>query len=144
MRFRSFGAQVDPPYMRGMIRSTPPLRAFPIALALVAGASCWAMAASAQSTAPTSQADRTAAPDTIRLSDEQRRAILDTNTMESAAAARGELTDSERADRRIHGEVGVMIGTNGTRGVYGVAEIPLGNNASAVVSYENSRYGYRR
>ena len=126
--------------MRDMTRPTPSLRTLPIALALVAGASCWPMASSAQS-APATQAP---APDTVRLSDEQRRAILDSNTMESAAAARGELTGADRADRRIHGEVGVMIGTNGTRGIYGVAEIPLGNNASAVVSYENSRYGYRR
>jgi hypothetical protein len=124
-----------------MTRSAPSLRAFPIALALVAGASCWPTVAVAQS-APA--ANERAAPDTVRLSDEQRRAILDSNTMESAAAARGELTGADRADRRIHGEVGVMIGTNGTRGVYGVAEIPLGNNGSAVVSYENSRYGYRR
>jgi hypothetical protein len=126
-----------------MIRSTPPLRALPIALALVAGGSCWSAASFAQ-TAPTTQAAPSATDDTVRLSDEQRRTILDSNTMESAAAARGELTGADRADRRIHGEVGVMIGTNGTRGIYGVAEIPLGNNASAVVSYENSRYGYRR
>lgn len=124
--------------MPAMTRPTPSLRTLPIALALVAGASCWPMVSSAQSV-PATQA-----PDTVRLSDEQRRAILDSNTMESAAAARGELTGADRADRRIHGEVGVMIGTNGTRGIYGVAEIPLGNNGSAVVSYENSRYGYRR
>lgn len=126
-----------------MIRSTPSLRALPIALALVAGGSCWSTASFAQ-TAPTTQAAPSTTDDTVRLSDEQRRTILDSNTMESAAAARGELTGADRADRRIHGEVGVMIGTNGTRGIYGVAEIPLGNNASAVISYENSRYGYRR
>jgi len=126
-----------------MTRSTPSLRTLPIALALVAGGSFWSAASFAQ-TAPTTQAAPSATDDTVRLSDEQRRTILDGNTMESAAAARGELTGADRADRRIHGEVGVMIGTNGTRGIYGVAEIPLGNNASAVVSYENSRYGYRR
>lgn len=71
-------------------------------------------------------------------------AILDSNTVESAAAARGELPGSRYGDRRIHGEIGAMIGTNGTRGVYGVAEIPLGDKGSAVVSFENSRYGYRR
>jgi len=126
--------------MRLMTRSTSSLRALPIALALVAGGSFWSAASFAQTT----QAAPPTTDDTVRLSDEQRRTILDSNTMESAAAARGELTGADRADRRIHGEVGVMIGTNGTRGIYGVAEIPLGNNASAVVSYENSRYGYRR
>jgi len=86
-----------------------------------------------------------AAPDTVRLTDAQRSAILDTNTMESAAAARGELTGQERAGRGIHGEVGVMVGTNGTRGIYGVAEIPLGDKAAATVAFESSRYGgYRR
>jgi hypothetical protein len=37
-----------------------------------------------------------------------------------------------------------MIGSHGTRGIYGTAEIPLGDNAGAVVSFENSRFGYRR
>lgn len=88
----------------------------------------------------------TAAPDadTIRLSDEQRNAILASNTMDSAAAARGELTGAERAARGVHGEVGVMIGTNGARGIYGVAAIPLGEHGEAVVSFENSQYGRRR
>jgi hypothetical protein len=125
-----------------MILSTPRLRAFPIALALVAGASCWATASVAQ-TAPAPPAPA-ASGDSIRLTDEQRMAILDSNTVESAAAARGELPGSRYSDRRIHGEIGAMIGTNGTRGIYGVAEIPLGDRASAVVSFENSRYGYRR
>jgi hypothetical protein len=37
-----------------------------------------------------------------------------------------------------------MIGTHGTRGAYGTAAIPLGDNAGAVVSFESSRYGVRR
>src|SRR3569623_472390 len=126
-----------------MIHVTPPRRAFPIALALAAAASCWSTASFAQSAAATPAAPA-ANSDSVRLTDEQRMAILDSNTAESAAAARGELTGSERADRRIHGEIGAMIGTNGTRGIYGVAEIPLGNNGSAIVSYENTRYGHRR
>ncbi|MEP7006091.1 MAG: hypothetical protein ABI810_08920 [Sphingomonas bacterium] len=121
-------------------------RAFPIAFALVAGASCWSAAATAQSTtAPTTvQPVSSPADDTIRLTDEQRVAILDHNTVESAAAARGALPESRSAGRGIHGEVGVMIGSHGTRGVYGTADIPLGDNAGATVSFENSRYGYRR
>lgn len=130
-----------------MTRSTPSyIRTFPIALALVAGASCWSTAAMAQATpaAPTTQSAPAATGDTLRLTDEQRMAIIDNNTAESAAAARGELTGSG-AGRGIHGEVSAMIGTHGTRGIAGVAEIPLGNNANAVVSFESSRFGgYRR
>ena len=70
-------------------------------------------------------------------------AILESNTEESAAAARGELTGSGGAGRGIHGEVGVMIGSNGTRGAYGTADIPLGDKASATVSVESSRFGYK-
>ncbi|MES2043794.1 MAG: hypothetical protein V4475_07940 [Pseudomonadota bacterium] len=124
-----------------MIHVTLRLRAFPIALALVAGASCWSTASFAQTAASPAPAT---SGDSIRLTDEQRMAILDSNTVESAAAARGELPESRYGDRRIHGEIGAMIGTNGTRGIYGVAEIPLGDRASAVLSFENSRYGYRR
>jgi hypothetical protein len=120
-----------------MTHSMPFRLALPIALALVGV--CWSTAASAQS------APGAATPtDTVRLTDEQRMAILDGNTPESAAAARGELSGSDRARRGIHGEVGVMIGTNGARGIYGAAEIPLGENGAAVVSFENSQYGYRR
>jgi hypothetical protein len=130
-----------------MILPKPPhFRARPIVLALAAGACCWSTASLAQSTpepAPATQPERAPAG-TVRLTDEQRMAILDNNTEERAAAARGELPGSERAGRGIHGEVGVMIGSNGTRGAYGTADIPLGDNAGATVSFETSRYGYRR
>ena len=121
-------------------------RALPIALALVAGLSCWSTAVTAQSAAaPTIvQPISSSADDTIRLTDEQRMEILDNNTVESAAAARGELTDSRSTGRGVHGEVGVMIGSHGTRGIYGTADIPLGDNAGATVSFESSRYGYGR
>lgn len=130
-----------------MTRLTPTTsRALPIALAIVAGASCWPTASFAQSaTVPTTvQPISSPADDTIRLTDEQRMAILDHNTVESAAAARGELPESRSFARGIHGEVGIMIGSHGTRGVYGTADIPLGENAGATVSFESSRYGYGR
>jgi hypothetical protein len=122
------------------------LRTLPIALALLGGASCWPAVASAQS-APQPDASQPAPPaadGTIRLTDEQRADILDNNTEDKAAAARGELTSSERADRGIHGEIGAMIGSYGTRGIYGTADIPLGDHAGATVSVESSRYGYRQ
>jgi len=127
-----------------MTRSTPShLRAS--ALVFAAGVACWSTAALAQATSaqPTTQPAPATTDDTLRLTDEQRLAIIDNNTPERAAAARGELTGSG-AGRGIHGEVSAMIGTHGTRGIAGVAEIPLGNNADAVVSFESSRYGYHR
>jgi hypothetical protein len=118
------------------------VRLFPIALTLIATAACFPAAASAQTaSAPTAQP---AADDTVRLTDEQRLAIIEGNTPERAAAARGELTGAERARRGIHGEVGVMVGSNGSHGIYGAAEIPLGKDGAAIVSFENTQYGYRR
>lgn len=126
----------------------PGRRAIPIALALAAATCGWPVIAFAQSIpAPTTTQPAppaAAETDTIRLTDAQRDAILNASTEESAAAARGEMTGPENAKRRIHGEMGVMIGSNGTRGAYGTADIPLGDNAGATVSFESSRFGYPR
>jgi hypothetical protein len=104
------------------------------------------LAAAAQSmpSAAPAQPAPAAETDTIRLTDEQRLAILDHNTPESVAAARGEMPEAERKALGIHGEVGAAIGTNGLRSLYGVAQIPLGDNAAATVAFESSQYGYRR
>jgi hypothetical protein len=124
----------------------PYARAF--ALALVAGASCWSTASLAQTAqaSTTAEPDPSASGDVIRLTDAQRREILDNNTAESAAAARGERPGlgSGLAGSGIHGEVGAMIGSHGSRGIYGTADIPLGDNAGATVSFESSRFGYPR
>jgi hypothetical protein len=122
-------------------------RTFPVVLALVVGICCWSKIAFAQST-PAPTTTQPASPkatnaDTIRLTDEQRDAILDANIEARAAASRGELEESESLRRDVHGEVGVMIGSHGTRSVYGAADIPLGDNAGATVSFESSRFGYR-
>lgn len=119
-------------------------RGFAIAF-VIAGGTGWSMPSAAQSApAPATDPASSGTPDIIRLTDEQRNAILDRNTEDSAAAARGELTKSQRVERGIHGEMGVMIGSYGTRGIYGTADIPLGDNAGATVSFESSRFGYRR
>lgn len=76
--------------------------------------------------------------------DKEQKAIFDTATVESAAAARGEMTGSDRAALEVYGEVGVAVGSNGARAIYGTAAIPLGNHAGAVVSFESSRFGNRR
>ena len=48
------------------------------------------------------------------------------------------------ADRGIHGEVGAYIGTGGTRGAYGAAAVPLGDNASAAFFFQSDRTNLRR
>jgi hypothetical protein len=131
------------------------LRAPSLALALGAGAMLWPVVASAQEKAdPTAQA--APADDTIRLTDEQRMQILDGiikgdtagrpgNASEVDADADGDLAQLPGTRRNgVHGEVGVMIGSHGTRGAYGTADIPLGQNAGATVSFESSRFGYGR
>ncbi len=118
---------------------SPNARALSIAFALALGWSCGATAAVAQSA--TSQPAPATDGDIRRLTDEQRDAILNANTVESAARARGEQPGPTGPDRRVHGEVGFMIGTNGARGAYGAAEIPLGDRGAAAVSFESSRFG---
>jgi hypothetical protein len=118
------------------VRPAPVLR-----LALAAAFACAPVAVFAQA-APVPEA--APSTDTIRLTDEQRRAILDHATPESAAAARGEMPEAERKTLGIHGEVGAMVGSNGLRSLYGVAQIPLGDSAAATVAFESSRFGYRR
>jgi opacity protein-like surface antigen len=80
------------------------------------------------------------AGDTLSLSDEQKADVLSHNSESSVDAARAGL-GSGGPDRKIHGEVGVMVGTNGARAAYGTAAIPLGDNAGAVVSFESSHFG---
>jgi hypothetical protein len=129
---------------------TSPMRPALLLLSAVAtSAACLPTTGFAQqaSTAPTTTAPAATQPssgDTIRLSDRERDAILNSNTVESAAAARGERLGPESGGPGIHGEIGATIGSNGTRGVYGTAAIPLGNNAGAVVSFESSQYNWPR
>ncbi|WP_242183528.1 hypothetical protein [Sphingomonas sp. CARO-RG-8B-R24-01] len=128
-----------------MTRKMPtPLRPVLLAIASIVAVPA---AALAQSNDPAPSAQTTPAPagDTIRLSDAERDAILDSNTVESAAIARGERDQSGKGALGIHDEVGAAIGTNGYRSAYGVAAIPLGDNAGAVVSFESTQFdGYRR
>jgi hypothetical protein len=85
------------------------------------------------------------APSTMSLSDAQKADILSHNSEESVEAARDGISDaSPNGRRQIHGEMGVMIGSHGTRGAYGAAAIPLGDNAGATVSFESDRTNYRR
>lgn len=53
--------------------------------------------------------------------------------------------DETKPKREIHGEMGVVVGTGGTRGIYGTAIVPLGENSTAAFSFSQSEgrgYGY--
>ena len=109
---------------------------------IVLAASCPTASIAQTAPASTESTPATATPatsdNTIRLSDEERDRILNDNTKRRDDLGRGGLLDG------VHGEVGVMIGSHGTRGIYGTADVPLGDNAAASVSFESSRFGYRR
>jgi hypothetical protein len=89
-------------------------------------------------------AQSAAGGETLSLSPQEKADLLAGHSEESVDAARAGLDGGPARDGSIHGEMGVMIGTHGTRGAYGTAAVPLGDNAGAVVSFESSRYGYRR
>lgn len=46
-------------------------------------------------------------------------------------------------DRKIHGEVGVGIGTGGARDAYGIATAPIGDSATATFGYGYSTFDRR-
>lgn len=45
---------------------------------------------------------------------------------------------------RIHGMVGAMIGTGGTRGIFGAADIPVSDSVIVSVAVESARSSWRR
>jgi hypothetical protein len=94
-------------------------------------------------TALSAQAAPAGDANTLSLSDAQKQELLAHNTESSVDAARAGLGNGAPG-RQIHGEIGAMIGSHGTRGIYGTAAVPLGDNAGAVVSFEDSRYGWHR
>ena len=105
----------------------------PILLSLLAGP------ALAQTQAETMPAPDAAQADVVRLSPQEREAAIEQG---AARAAR----DAELAgvpDRKIHGEVGVEIGTGGARAAYGSAVVPLGDAGMAAVAFETDRSNYR-
>lgn len=75
----------------------------------------------------------------ITLSPAAKEKLLDAAAMRNAKAA-----DEARVNgvgRQIHGEVGMMIGTHGTRGLFGSAVAPIGESGTIAVAFENSRFG---
>jgi hypothetical protein len=81
-------------------------------------------------TAPT-QAQTAASSGTVALTPEQREAALET----AAVHARDESLQNGATDRRVHGEVGVEVGSRGERAAYGTLVAPIGQNGAAAISY---------
>jgi hypothetical protein len=77
------------------------------------------------------------------LTPEEKAKVLEAGTEASAEMARAGLPGGS-PDRQVHGEIGAAIGTGGARAAYGVAAMPLGDRAGAVVSFESSRFGTDR
>lgn len=46
--------------------------------------------------------------------------------------------------RRIHGQVSMMVGTNGARGIGASMVAPIGQTGTIALAFENVRYGRRR
>ena len=80
----------------------------------------------------------------LTLSDAEKAEVLRHRDAADAGALPPLDALAARPSRQIHGEVGAMIGSNGTRGAYGSAAIPLGQTGEAAVSFESSRYGWSR
>ena len=68
---------------------------------------------------------------TVALTPEQREAALEYG----AARVRDESLQYGAGDRKVHGEVGVEVGSRGERAAYGTVVAPIGNNAVAAFSY---------
>lgn len=89
------------------------------------------LALAALAGAPALAADTVA--DTVALSPAERAAVLD------AAAARTDTSPGDGRSRAIHGEMGVEIGSRGTRALYGTAVVPLGQTGGATISFLTAR-----
>lgn len=82
-----------------------------------------------------------AADGTVALSPQQRDAVL-----EAAASRNADGVDGDGAHRAIHGEMGIEIGSRGTRALYGTTVIPLGQTGTAAFSFSTASQNgwYRR
>lgn len=76
----------------------------------------------------------------IRLSPEEIARV------QAEAEQRAEPAATETADSkpRIHGEVGMSIGTGGAREIYGAANMPLGADGQAQISGSDQRWPQQR
>jgi hypothetical protein len=81
----------------------------------------------------------TFAADVVALSPAEREA-----TLNAAAARNADDLPINGLSRKVHGEVGMAIGSNGYRSLYGTSVVPLGQTGTLVVSGGTSQFGNRR
>ena len=70
----------------------------------------------------------------VSLTPEQREAAIEAGATRATADLSG-----GTGDRRVHGEMGVEVGTGGERAIYGTAVVPIGQNGVAAFSYEQGQ-----
>lgn len=80
----------------------------------------------------------------VSLSPEARERILDEAASRNAGRFEEPAINGIGAARQVHGHVGMMIGTNGARGVFGSAMAPIGETGHIAFAFENTRFGRRR
>ena len=83
-----------------------------------------------------------AAEQVVALSPVEKEALLNA-AAERNAGRIGEPTING-VGRRIHGEISMMIGTGGARGIGGAMVAPIGETGTVALAFENVRYGRRR
>jgi hypothetical protein len=74
-----------------------------------------------------------------RLSPEEKERILAENEQRAKEAEFDAALGRSSPRPGIHGEIGGVIGTGGTRGIFGTALVPLGDSGSAIFSFEDFR-----
>lgn len=111
-----------------------------VASAILIAASAPALADTAPTTDISADApQQPAAPDTVRLSADQREAAL-----EYGATRALREPPINGLDHKIHGEMGMEIGSNGSHALYGTAVVPLGDSGSASFSFLTGNSGHYR
>jgi hypothetical protein len=78
-----------------------------------------------------------------RLSDADKQTAIDAAAQRPESNTRLPIVDGRApgtSDKRLHGEVGMMMGTGGSRAIWGSTAIPLGDNGMAQFSFSTGRY----
>ncbi|WP_416906815.1 MAG: hypothetical protein ACMVO5_07025 [Polymorphobacter sp.] len=88
-------------------------------------------------------APATAQEQVYRLSEEDKQAALEAASRQPEKPLPLPVVDGRAPgspDRRAHGEVGMMIGTGGSRAIWGSTSIPLGDSGSASLGLGTGRF----